>query len=246
MQVIPAIDLKDGQCVRLYQGRFDQVTEYNDEPAELAARYVGLGAEWVHCVDLDGARDGRAGNRAVVRQLAGELPERIQAGGGVRERRDVAELLAAGVGRVVLGSAAIERRVEFGEWLKRFGAEHLVLALDVVCEAGGDPVVVIRGWTQRSELTLWEALDEFGAAGARHVLCTDVGRDGAFTGPAVDLYRQCLQRYPDLVWQASGGVRSRADLEDLADSGVDAVIVGRALLEGRIREQELEPFLRNA
>lgn len=246
MRVIPAIDLKDGRCVRLYKGRFDQVTEYAEQPAALAGRYVDLGAQWVHCVDLDGARDGRAGNRDVIRKIAGRLPGRVQAGGGVRDQHDVAALLAAGAGRVVLGSAAIERRAELGDWLSRFGAERIVLALDVACETGSDPVVVIHGWTERSELTLWQALDEFAAAGARHILCTDVGRDGAFTGPATELYSTCMSRYPELAWQASGGVRSRADLETLADSGVDAVIVGRALLEGRIREQELEPYLQSA
>lgn len=246
MQVIPAIDLKDGRCVRLFKGRFDQVTEYADEPADLAARYAGLGAAWVHCVDLDGARDGRAGNREVLRRIARVSPGRIQAGGGVRDQRDVAALLSVGVGRVVLGSAAVEQRAVFGDWISRFGAERIVLALDVVCEGAADPVVVTHGWTQHSELTLWQALDAFCAAGVRHILCTDVGRDGAFTGPAVDLYRQCVQRYPQLVLQASGGVRSRTDLDELAQCGVDAAIVGRALLEGRIREQELEPFLPSA
>jgi phosphoribosylformimino-5-aminoimidazole carboxamide ribotide isomerase len=246
MRVIPAIDLKEGRCVRLYQGRFDRVTEYADDPSALARRYAEMGATWIHCVDLDGARAGQSVNLAAIRKITGGLPGRIQVGGGVREQRDVATLLAAGAGRVVIGSAAVEHRDEIGEWLARFGTERIVLALDVNCDDEADPVIVIRGWTQRSDLTLWRALDVLGAAGAEHILCTDVSRDGAYAGPALNLYGQCASRYPELRFQASGGVRNRADLDALAGSGADAAIVGRALLEGRIRAEELEPFLRNA
>jgi phosphoribosylformimino-5-aminoimidazole carboxamide ribotide isomerase len=245
MELIPAIDLKDGGCVRLFQGRFDAVTEYPADPVALALRYAGLGARWVHCVDLDGARDGAAGNLETIRRISAELPGRLQVGGGIRDRAAAQRLLDAGVGRVVIGSVAAEDPPAVIRWLGELGPERLVLALDVSCEAD-EPMLVSRGWTERSEFTLWQALDRYGAAGARHVLCTDVSRDGAFTGPAVDLYRECAARFPSMCFQASGGVRHVADLESLAASGAGAAIVGRALLEGRISEQELQPFLRSA
>lgn len=245
MELIPAIDLKDGGCVRLFQGRFDEVTEYPADPVSLALRYAGIGARWVHCVDLDGARDGAAGNLETIRRMAAELPGGLQVGGGIRDRAAAQTLLDAGVGRVVIGSVAAEDPPAVIEWLAELGPERLVLALDVNCEAG-EPMLVSRGWTEQSELSLWRALERYGEAGARHVLCTDVSRDGAFTGPATDLYRACAQRFPDMCFQASGGVRDAADLEALAVTGASAAIVGRALLEGRISEQELEPFLRSA
>jgi len=245
MDLIPAIDLKNGACVRLYQGRFDEVTEYPDDPEALAVRYAGLGAGWVHCVDLDGARDGSAGNLDIIRRLAARLPGQIQVGGGVRDRAAVDRLLTAGAGRVVIGSLAVEQADLVIEWLTELGAERLVLALDVSC-AGIEPMLVSRGWVEQSKVRLWQALEDFQAAGARHVLCTDVSRDGAFTGPNVGLYRDCVRRFPELCFQASGGVRDIADLEQLASAGVGAAIVGRALLEGRISEQELQPYSRSA
>ena len=245
MELIPAIDLKDGSCVRLFQGRFDAVTEYAADPVSLALRYAALGARWIHCVDLDGARDGAAGNLEPVRRMAGELPGGLQVGGGIRDRAAVERLLAAGVGRVVVGSVAVEAPATVIEWLAELGPERLVLALDVSCE-GDEPVLVTRGWTERSDTGLWQALDDYRAVGAKHVLCTDVSRDGAFTGPAVDLYVECARRFPSMDFQASGGVRDAADLAALATTGASGAIVGRALLEGRISEQEMEPFLRSA
>jgi len=245
MELIPAIDLKDGGCVRLFQGRFDAVTEYAADPVSLALRYAALGARWVHCVDLDGARDGAAGNLAPIRRMADELPGVLQVGGGIRDRAAVERLLAAGVGRVVIGSVAVETPATVIEWLADFGPERLVLALDASCK-GDVPMLVTRGWTERSDTSLWQALDDYRAAGARHILCTDVSRDGAFTGPAVDLYTECAQRFPTMGFQASGGVRDAADLAALAGTGASGAIVGRALLEGRISEQEMGPFLRSA
>lgn len=245
MELIPAIDLKDGAIVRLFQGRFDAVTEYAEDPELLALRYASLGAGWVHCVDLDGARAGNAGNLDIIRRIAGKLPGRVQVGGGVRDRAALERLLQAAVGRVVVGSVAIEQPERVIEWLKVFGSERLVLALDVSCE-GPDPMLLSRGWTEQSGVDLWQALARFQAAGARHVLCTDVSRDGALTGPNVDLYRDCVSRFPDLCFQASGGVRDVDDLKQLADAGAGAAIVGRALLEGRIPEQELQPYSQSA
>ncbi len=247
MQVIPAIDIKDGRCVRLFKGRFDEVTEYPVQPAELAIRYSDLGARWIHCVDLDGARTGRSGNMNLVIETASAVNCGLQAGGGVRDEATIARFLDVGVDRVVVGSVAVEHPNETIRWLRAMGGERIVLALDVrVDGTHGNPMLVARGWTADSDTSLWEALDRFTGAGLRHVLCTDVGRDGAMTGPAVDLYSECVGRYPGIAFQASGGVRDAGDLEALAETGVNAAIVGKALLDGRISDEELGKFLRNA
>jgi phosphoribosylformimino-5-aminoimidazole carboxamide ribotide isomerase len=247
MKVIPAIDIKDGCCVRLFKGQFDEVTEYPVQPAELATRYSDLGARWIHCVDLDGARTGRSGNLDLVIETASAVSCGLQAGGGVRDADTIARFLDVGVDRVVVGSVAVERPEEAIRWLQEVGKERIVLALDVQMDGSeGTPMLVARGWTAGSDTSLWDALDRFVRAGLRHVLCTDVSRDGAMTGPAVDLYAECVRRYPGVAFQASGGVKDTADLHALVDTGVSAAIVGRALLDGRISDEDLGPFLQGA
>lgn len=246
MQPIPAIDLKDGRVVRLYKGRFDAVQAYDEKPDELVARYLDLGVERVHVVDLDGARSGSGGNRETIGRMARVAGGLVQVGGGVRSRADVEALLDAGVDRVVVGSAAVERPDEVQSWLEDCGAARIVLALDVRLDAAGVPAVLTRGWTQDSGLRLWEALDHWYAAGVVHVLCTDADRDGAMEGPNVELYAECVRRFPDLAVQASGGVRHLADLEALRLAGSAAAVIGKALLDGRITHEEIRTFLRDA
>jgi phosphoribosylformimino-5-aminoimidazole carboxamide ribotide isomerase len=246
MNVIPAIDIQAGGTVRLLQGRFDYVTRYDTDPETLAARYAGWGAAWIHCVDLDGARRATHANRAVIDRIARRFPGRLQVGGGVGDTEAVRGLLAAGVGRVVVGSAAVEAPELTRAWLDDFGPDRIVLALDVTgVDGSAAPRIVYRGWEETSPTTLWEALESFSAAGLRHVLCTDIARDGAMRGPAERLYRDCVARFPQIAFQASGGVRNRADLEALQQTGVAAAIIGRALLEGAITDAEVAPFLRN-
>ncbi|MGD1976710.1 MAG: 1-(5-phosphoribosyl)-5-[(5-phosphoribosylamino)methylideneamino]imidazole-4-carboxamide isomerase [Gammaproteobacteria bacterium] len=246
MRVIPAIDIKDGRCVRLFKGKFDQVTEYAVDPAELAGRYQELGAGWIHCVDLDGARHGSPGNLQQIARIAGHLDAGIQVGGGIRDEAAIERLLGLGADRVVIGSVAAEKPGEALAWLREIGPERIVFALDVTIEDQDDaPMLVSRGWAETTRTSLWEALDRFGTGGLRHVLCTDIGRDGAMTGPAVDLYAECVRRYPEVAFQASGGVRHAADLTALAGTGAASAIVGKALLDGRISDEEIKPFLRN-
>ncbi len=246
LQPIPAIDLKDGRCVRLYQGRFDRVQQYEAAPDELVGHYLSLGVDWVHVVDLDGARDGTGGNREIVARMAALAGGRIQVGGGIRARGDVEAMLALGVGRVVVGSAAAERPDEVRSWFGDFGAERLVLACDVQLDADGTPWLRTRGWTEDAGLALWDAIAAYEDAGLRHLLCTDVARDGAMTGPSLALYAQCVQRFPGIELQASGGVRDLADLEALGSVGAHAAIIGKALLDGRITDEEIRSFSRNA
>lgn len=242
MRLIPSIDLRGGQCVRLLYGDFSRETVYDVEPQALAARYRMLGARWLHVVDLDGARDGAVANRDAIIEMA-KIPKlSLQVGGGVRNLATVDELLSAGVARVVVGSAAIEKPVEVSTWMRFFGKARVCLALDVRVDAG-DPMVQTRGWTQATEITLWRAVEQFLPSGLQHVLCTDVGRDGALAGPNTDLYQQCLSRYPKIKWQASGGIRNVSDLELLSGMGMAAAISGRALLEGHMGDVELRKWM---
>lgn len=246
MILIPSIDLRNGRCVRLLKGDFNQETRYDLEPHELLQRYRALGANWLHVVDLDGAKDGRLANRSVIIRLASQKALHIQVGGGVRSAAVVDDLLRNGIDRVIVGSAAVEQPDEVQAWLKRYGAEKIGLAFDIRHDAQGVPRVLTRGWTHESKLTLWEAIESYLPYGLQHVLCTDAELDGAMQGPAVKLYAEGIRRFPQIAWQASGGVRSAADLAELAALGSAAAISGKALLEEAIPPSELKPFLPNA
>jgi phosphoribosylformimino-5-aminoimidazole carboxamide ribotide isomerase len=246
MLLIPSIDLRDGRCVRLLRGDFDAETRYDLEPHELLQRYRQLGASWLHVVDLDGARDGALANRAVIGRLASQRAVRLQVGGGIRTLADVAGLLEGGVARVVVGSAAVEQPEEVRGWLRHYGAGRVCLAFDVRLDDGGVPRLRTRGWRESTAVALWDAVAGFQDAGLRHVLCTDIERDGAMQGPNLALYAEAVRRHPLIAWQASGGVAGAADLHALAASGVAAAISGKALLEERIAPEEMRPFLPNA
>ena len=246
MILIPSIDLRAGRCVRLLKGNFDAETRYDLEPHELLLRYRALGATWLHVVDLDGAKDGQLANRSVIVRLASQRALNIQVGGGVRSQAVVDDLLRNGIDRVIVGSAAVETPAEVQGWLKRYGAEKVGLAFDIRHDAKGIPRVLTRGWTRESRLTLWEAIESYLPHGLKHVLCTDVELDGALQGPAVSLYAEAVKRYPQICWQASGGVRSAADLAALDAVGAAYAISGKALLEELIQPSELGPFLPNA
>lgn len=237
MIVYPAIDLKDGVCVRLMHGRFDQVTRYDDSPAARLAAFAAEGAAWVHIVDLDGAEAGRAMQHALIGELAASVSVKVQCGGGVRSADDVARLLDAGVARVVVGSLAVTQPDQVTAWLDRFGPERLTLALDVKM-VGGLPVPALKGWTEAAGVDLWSALERYPIGTIRHLLVTDVGRDGALAGPNIDLLARVRARRPDLAVQASGGVSSLADLEAAKGIGCAGAIVGRALYEGRFTVAE--------
>jgi len=243
MELIPAIDLRGGAVVRLFQGDFDAETRYEVTPEALYAAYARAGARRVHVVDLDGAREGQAGNRRIVAELAALGQLRVQSGGGLRSSRAVQSLLAIGVERAVIGSVAVNEPGEVLEWFDEFGAERLVLALDVRIDRAGTPRVATHGWREQSALSLWDVVARYEGVGLRHVLCTDVSRDGALAGPNIALYREALARHPRVAWQASGGVRSAGDLRELAEVGVSAAVSGKALIEGLIPTEELAPFL---
>ena len=246
MRIIPAIDLKDGMCVRLLQGDFEKTTEYSADPAEIGQRFSALAVDDLHIVDLDGARTGTQQNHSIVAEIIAQSGLTVQLGGGIRERDDVVRWLAAGVTRCVVGSVAIKKPETVRQWLGEFGADAIVLALDIKLNESGVPMLTTQGWTEDSDVSLWDCIDNYRDVGVRHVLCTDVARDGAMTGPNFNLYGDILARYQGLSLQASGGVRSIEDLHKLRELGIPAAITGRALLDGKITATEVASFRQSA
>ncbi|HEV7122186.1 MAG TPA: 1-(5-phosphoribosyl)-5-[(5-phosphoribosylamino)methylideneamino]imidazole-4-carboxamide isomerase [Rhodanobacter sp.] len=234
--VIPAIDLCAGQVVRLKQGDYAQQTTYAVDPRELARRYAVAGAPWLHLVDLDGARSGNLDNLVVIESIAADGMA-IQAGGGVRDEADLHRLFDAGVQRVVLGSVAIRDPERVAGWLASYGAERLTLALDTR-RIDGRWTLSSAGWTEVETRTLDELAPWYAERGARHLLCTDVDRDGTLGGINLNLYRHLADSVPSVAVQASGGVRSLDDIRAARAAGAHAVILGRALLEGRFTVED--------
>ncbi|WP_312127551.1 1-(5-phosphoribosyl)-5-[(5-phosphoribosylamino)methylideneamino]imidazole-4-carboxamide isomerase [Brevundimonas sp.] len=237
MIIYPAIDLKDGFAVRLMHGDFDKVTRYDDNPASRLAAFAAEGAEWVHIVDLDGAKAGGARQYGLVGEMAKSVDVKIQCGGGVRSEEDIKRLLDAGVNRVVIGSLAVTDSDQVLAWLDQFGPEAITLALDVKYE-DDMPVPALKGWTQSAGVDLWTVLERYPSDLLRHVLMTDVSRDGALTGANLDLLGEALKRRPELKIQASGGVATLDDLTGAKAIGCDGAITGRAIYEGKFTVAE--------
>lgn len=244
MKIIPAIDLVAGRVVRLKQGEFAAQRTFDLDAHALAQRYLDAGAEWLHLVDLDGARDGAPSQVDLLARIAADA--RVQAGGGVRTRADVERLLAAGVARVVVGSVAVRAPSTFLEWLGAFGGERLCFALDLRRDAAGRWRPAVDAWQGDSDADFAALLDRYAAAGLRHVLCTDIDRDGMAEGPNLVLYSELAAHWPQFDWIASGGVRDRDDVDALAASGVAACVAGTALLDGSLTLEEISACSRAA
>lgn len=236
--IIPAIDLIQGKTVRLYQGSYDKTTEYQQTPVQLRDLYAKAGAGLLHLVDLTGAKNAAERQLELLTTLMQNAPLPVQVGGGVRTAVDVEQLLSAGASRVVVGSVAIREPETVQGWLRAYGGDKIVLALDVSINAKGDKTLPSHGWIEESSITLEQVLTGFIAAGAKHVLCTDISKDGTLQGPNLALYAELVQKYPQIQWQASGGVGSLADIKALKPTGVAGVILGRALLEGKFTVEE--------
>lgn len=232
MIIYPAMDLIGGRIVRLRQGRFDQVTYYHTTPAEALEGFADSGASWAHVVDLDGARSGSPVQHGLLAALTRLAPLKIQVAGGVRTADHVATLLHAGASRVVVGSLAVRDPDATTALLDRFGPECITLSLDVRL-VDDIPVVATHGWQEDSGLSLWDVAARY--PGARHLLLTDIGRDGMLQGPNHELLEEAVARLPHLAIQASGGVTSLDDLTRLTTAGA---ILGRAMWEGKLRLSE--------
>jgi len=240
MELYPAIDLRAGRVVRLAQGDYARETAYAHDPVALASAWARDGARWLHLVDLDGARAGRYGALELLARIRAETGLAIQTGGGVRDEAQIEALIAAGASRVVIGSVAVRDPALVCTWLVRYGPERLCLALDARQDGDGVFRLPVRGWTEDSGVALHELLARLRAsAPLRHVLCTDIERDGVYAGPNLALYRDLAAREASLLVQASGGVRDAADVRALREAGAGGAIVGRALVERRVALAEL-------
>lgn len=235
--IIPALDLINGEVVRLKQGDYGKQTTFHYSPIEKFQEYVSDGATYLHLVDLDGAKDPEKRQITTIQSIVANVDAPIQVGGGIRTIEDVKALLSIGVQRVVIGSTAVKNPEMVKAWFEEFGADRLVLALDVRIEAG-EKRVAVSGWQETSDLTLEELIALYEPVGLKHVLCTDISKDGMLTGSNVALYKELVENYPEIEFQSSGGIGVLADVEALKPTKVSGVIVGRALLENRITLKE--------
>jgi len=236
--IIPALDLIDGTVVRLHQGDYAQQRDYGSDPLPRLQAYAADGAQVLHLVDLTGAKDPARRQIPLLKTLVAGVDVPVQVGGGVRSEEDVAALLAAGVARVVVGSTAVRDPEQVKGWFRRFGADALVLALDVRIDDQGVKQVAVSGWQENSGVTLEELVAIYQPVGLKHVLCTDISRDGTLAGSNVSLYQEICARYPQVAFQSSGGIGDLNDIAALRGTGVRGVIVGRALLEGKFNVTE--------
>ncbi len=238
MIIIPAIDLRDGQVVRLRQGDFAHTRRFDEAPEALAERYAQAGAQWLHVVDLDGARAGAPCQLALIERLARKVPY-LQCGGGVRSSADVQRLFDAGVARVVIGSLAVRQPDTLAAWLAHFGTQRLCVALDLRLDSDSRWRPAVDAWQGSADVDFIELANRLDSAGLSHALCTDIAQDGMRAGPNTSLYRLLAARWPAIEWIASGGVRDRADVAALAQAGVAACVAGTALLEGTLSLSEI-------
>ncbi|GAC23791.1 MAG: 1-(5-phosphoribosyl)-5-[(5-phosphoribosylamino)methylideneamino]imidazole-4-carboxamide isomerase [Alteromonadaceae bacterium] len=239
--IIPAIDLIEGSVVRLYQGDYEQKTQYELDPIDVVNNYADQGAKWLHIVDLTGAKDTNKRQLKLIGDMVATGRMQFQAGGGIRSEQDVAQLLELGVKRVVIGSLAVKEPELVKGWVTKYGSEAIVLALDINIDEQGNKFIATHGWQENSGVSLEALLEDFLSVGAKHVLCTDISRDGTLQGANHQLYSEMAAKFPTIEWQASGGIGNLDDIAVLKPTHVSGVILGRALLEGKFTvEQAIE------
>jgi phosphoribosylformimino-5-aminoimidazole carboxamide ribotide isomerase len=238
MQIIPAIDIIDGKCVRLTEGDYSQKKIYNEHPLEVAKQFEDAGLTRLHLVDLDGAKAGAVKNWKVLETIAGKTSLIIDFGGGIKKENDVKIILNSGAAFATVGSIAVKDELEFIKWLLIFGADKFLLGADVKEEK-----IAINGWTQKTDIWIYDFIEKYIAHGMKQIFCTDVSKDGKLEGPSIELYKNIIAKFPELYFIASGGVSSIKDLEELQSIGCKAVIVGKAIYEGRIKIPDLKIFL---
>ena len=236
--IIPALDLIDGEVVRLYQGDYAQKTSYAFSPVEQLKLYAEQGATWLHLVDLTGAKEPQKRQLSLISDMMNAVSSTgksvgLQVGGGIRQEQDLIDLFDAGASRVVIGSLAVKQPELIEQWLAKYGSEKIVLALDLNIDDAGNKHVAVHGWQENSGVTIEELLNRFIPLGLKHVLCTDISKDGTLTGSNVSLYTDLVQDWPQIQWQSSGGIGSLDDIAAHNPCNVSGIIVGRALLEGK-------------
>lgn len=237
MQIIPAIDIIDGKCVRLTRGDYAQKKVYNENPLEVAKQFEDTGIKRLHLVDLDGAKAGRIINWKVLENIAAKTDLLIDFGGGIKAEKDIEIIFNSGGAIVTIGSIAVKEPEIFYQWLRKYGGDKILLGADVK-----DEKISIHGWTEQTEINLFDFLKQNIEKGLQQAFCTDISKDGLLQGPAIDLYKKIIGRFPQLFFIASGGVSSMQDLERLKETGCKGVIIGKALYERKIKIPDLKLF----
>ena len=239
MQIIPAIDIIDGKCVRLTQGDYAQKTIYNENPLEVALEFESIGITRLHLVDLDGAKFGKVVNYKVLEKIASKTKLSIDFGGGIKTDDDIETVYNYGADLATVGSIAVKNKELFFSWVKKYGAEKLFLGADVKNEK-----IAVGGWLETTNVSIYDFIEENLTEGIKYVFCTDISKDGLLQGPSIDLYKNMLSKFPSLNLTASGGVSKLDDLVELKNIGCSSAIVGKAIYEGRITMNELKTFLK--
>ena len=234
IELIPAIDIIEGQCVRLTKGDYDQKTVYRDSPAEVAREFESFGFKRLHVVDLDGAKSKHIVNDAVLNAITSNTSLTVDFGGGIKTDGDIEKAFASGAAMVTIGSIAVTQPELFMGWLEKYGSERMILGADV-----RHGMISINGWKEDSSEELLPFLKKYVEAGVKNVLCTEISKDGTLAGPAIDLYKMVMDAYPQLHLIASGGVSSKEDILALDKAGIPAVVFGKAIYEGKINLKEL-------
>jgi phosphoribosylformimino-5-aminoimidazole carboxamide ribotide isomerase len=238
IEIIPAIDLIDGKCVRLTQGDYGQKKEYSDSPLDVAKRFEDAGIKRLHLVDLDGAREKRIINHQVLEKIASNTRLHIDFGGGIQSEKDIQVAFNSGAKQVTGGSVAVRNPNMFQDWLQKYGPDKIILGADA-----RDGMIAVGGWQETTEISLFDLIGDYIRKGAIYSICTDVAKDGLLQGPSVDLYKEILMKYPKLKLIASGGVSQISDLDELKEIGCYGVIIGKAFYEGRITLEQLKAYL---
>jgi len=238
MQIIPAIDIIEGKCVRLTQGDYSQKKIYNEQPVEVAKEFEDAGIERLHLVDLDGAKAGQIVNWKALENIASKTALTIDFGGGVKTEKDIEIIFNSGGSIATVGSMAVNQPEVFFQWLRKYKGEKILLGADVKEEK-----IAVHGWTETTELNLIDFLEKNIDQGLKQAFCTDISKDGLLSGPSLTLYKEIINRFPKLHFIASGGVSSMADLEALRDIGCGGAIVGKAIYEGRVRLEDLKTLI---
>jgi phosphoribosylformimino-5-aminoimidazole carboxamide ribotide isomerase len=240
IELIPAIDIIDGKCVRLVQGRYRQKKTYSDQPLLVASQFADLGIRRLHLVDLDGARAGRVVNLDTLRSIARNTPLIIDFGGGIKSDEDIRSVFNAGASMITAGSVAVKNRAKVKKWLEHYGPGKIILGADT-----RDGKISINAWQEDTSLGIFDFVQEYLELGITRVICTDIVRDGMLGGPALELYMALKELFPSLEIIASGGVSGMEDIRKLDRAGIHGVIFGKAFYEGNITSQEISAFLMN-
>ncbi len=237
MRIIPAIDLIGGKCVRLTQGDYGQMKVYREDPLEVAREFQEANLEYLHLVDLDGAKKGKVVNWKVIEEIQEKTALKVDFGGGVKTREEIEELLELGINQINIGSLAVKKPDEFVKWMKLFGEDNFILSADVQ-----DDNVRINGWLESTTLRLFDLVSRFEKEGLKYLACTDIRTDGMLMGPNFSLYERLKKQFPKLKLIASGGISSIADLKQLKSIDVDGAIIGKAIYEHKIELGDLRNF----